>query len=75
MLTNKKQCIIINNERRDEKREEKKKEILLKLYNYFKYQDKESLSCNKLQGVKARQKLSHKSSSDKTEQRVWVLPN
>jgi len=32
----------------EEEREEKKKEILLKLYNYFKYQDKENLSCDKL---------------------------
>lgn len=31
----------------EKEREEKKKEILLKLYNYFKYQEKENLLCNK----------------------------
>lgn len=31
----------------EKEREEKKKEISLKLYNYFKYQDKENLLCNK----------------------------
>ena len=31
----------------EEEREEKKKEILLNLYRYFKYQEKENLLCNK----------------------------
>ena len=32
----------------EEEREKKKKEILLNLYRYFKYQEKENLLCNKL---------------------------